>query len=125
MAVGPLMEVILFVQDMARQVAFYRDVLGLKVTYPAGLEDYTGQSWVTFDTGACTLALHDGGRGRIGEDAPKIVFRVEDIHAARAELLARGVSLGEVRAAAPGVWVCDGVDPEGNRFSLESQEAVA
>ncbi len=121
MAVGSL-EVILSVQDMARRVAFHRDLLGLKVTYSVDVQDYAGQPWVTFDTGACTLALHGGGRGRLGEDAPKIVFRVDDVHAARAQLLTRGVPLSEVRAAASGISVCDGVDLEGNPFSLESQE---
>lgn len=39
------------------------------------------------------------------------------------DLLARGVLLGETRTAAPGVLVCDGEDPEGNRFSIESRRA--
>jgi hypothetical protein len=42
---------------MDAQVAFYRDKLGLTVSYPDGLNDYTGEYWVTFATGACTLAL--------------------------------------------------------------------
>ena len=48
--------------------------------------------------------------------------QVDDILAAREELLNRGVELGEVRSAAPGVWVCDGEDPEGNKLSIESHE---
>lgn len=118
--VGELMEVILYVQDMNAQVAFYRDKLGLRVSYPEGVTDFSREMWVTLDTGMCTLALHGGGKRRLGEDAPKIVFRVADIEAARAELLKRGVSLGETRPAAPGVRVCDGVDPEGNKLSIES-----
>ncbi|HJW91163.1 MAG TPA: hypothetical protein VJ436_11030, partial [Anaerolineales bacterium] len=69
---------------------------------------------------ACTLALHGGGRRQMGEDAPKIVFRVENIETVRQTLLERGVQLGQVRQAAPGVQVCDGLDPEGNKFSIES-----
>ena len=64
---GTLIEVILFVQDMNRQVAFYRDVMGLSVSYPAGLLDYSDQHWVTLNTGSCTLCLHSGGQGRVGE----------------------------------------------------------
>jgi len=115
-----LMEVILYVQDMNAQVAFYRDKLGLPVTSPQGLADYSREFWVTLGTGACTLVLHGGGKRRLGEDAPKIVFRVGDIEAARRELVNREVSLGEVRSPAPGVWVCDGADPEGNKFSIEA-----
>jgi catechol 2,3-dioxygenase-like lactoylglutathione lyase family enzyme len=130
--VGELMEVILYVQDMNAQVSFYRDVLGLQVTEPAGflesadsrksgsIQDFEGVFWVTLATGACTLALHAGGERRQGEDAPKIVFRVADVPGARDELLRRGVPMGEVRSPAPGVQVCDGLDPEGNKFSIES-----
>lgn len=106
---------IFFVQDMNRQVAFYRDTLGLRLRSPQGMHDFSGVRWVELDTGSCTLALPAGGKGRIGEDAPRIVFWVADINAARNELLQRGVQLGQVRPAAPGIQVCDGVDPEGNK----------
>jgi catechol 2,3-dioxygenase-like lactoylglutathione lyase family enzyme len=115
------MEVIVYVQDMGKQVAFYRDALGLKVTFPQGVTDFKDQFWVTFDTGISVLALHAGSKGRLGEDSPKFVFRVADIQAARAELLKRGVLMGEVRTPAPGISVCDGKDPEGNAFSIESR----
>jgi predicted enzyme related to lactoylglutathione lyase len=115
------MEVILYVQDMNAQIAFYRDRLGLEVKEPTGVEDFSQVYWVELDTGPCTLVLHGGGQGRIGRDAPKIVFRVADIHSARKFLLERGVKVGEPRSPAPGVWVCDGLDPEENSFSIESQ----
>ena len=117
-----LMEVIIYVEDMNTQVAFYNRKLGFEISYPQGIDNYTDQMWVTMDTGTCTLALHGGGKRRFGADAPKIVFRVDDILAAREELIQRGVQLGEVRSAAPGVWVCDGADPEGNKLSIESHE---
>lgn len=116
-----LMEVILHVKDMNAMVTFYRDKLGLKVTYPTDLADYGKESWVTLDTGRCTLALHGGGRTRHGE-APshRIVFQTDDIQGARNHLISRGVQLGEVRSAAPRVLVTDGHDPEGNGYSIES-----
>ena len=120
--VKDLMEVILYVENMNTQVEFYTDKLGFKVAYPQSTDDYTDQMWVTLDTGACTLALHGGGKRRFGTDAPKIVFQVDDILAAREELIRRGVEIDEVRSAAPGVWVCDGEDPEGNKLSIESHE---
>jgi len=65
--------------------------------------------------------LHGGGERRIGKDAPKIVFRVTDIEAARVDLMERDVPLTEVRSPAPGVLVCDAGDPEGNSFSIEQR----
>lgn len=122
MKTNGLIEVIVYAADMDVQVRFYRDVFGLEITYPAGLESYADQVWVTLDAGGVLLALHGGGQGRLGADTPKIVFGVDDIHTARADLVAQGVNIDEVRSAAPGVWVCDGRDPEGNPFSIESHE---
>jgi len=39
--IGELMEVILYVQDMNAQVAFYRDRMGLAVTFPQGVTDFS------------------------------------------------------------------------------------
>ncbi len=105
-------------------VHFYRDTMGLKLQYPHNVDNYEKESWVTFWTGTCTLALHTGGKRRLGEDTPKIVFGVKDIENARGYLNRREVRIGEVRIPAPGVLVCDGFDPEGNPFSLEYQEIV-
>ncbi len=119
--VGELMEVIVHVQDMNPQVAFYRDTLGLKVSYPTNKEDYSKESWVTLETGRCVLALHGGGRTRLSESpSHRIVFRTQDIQAARNQLLRKGVQAGETRSPAPGVQVFDARDPEGNVFSIES-----
>jgi catechol 2,3-dioxygenase-like lactoylglutathione lyase family enzyme len=120
---GQLGEVIVYVEDMAAQVAFYRDVLGLSVIVPEGAFDAAAVYWVLFDTGDCKLALHGGGRRRFGEDAPKFVFFVDDIQAARKKLLAAGVPTGEIRSPAPGIEVADSKDPEGNAFSIEMHEA--
>src|SRR5262249_14169081 len=116
---GEISEIILFVKDMHAQVLFYRDKLGLEVKHPGKKADYSKEFWVELATGAVTLALHAGGKGRIGEDAPKIVLRVKNGAAARTELIARGVKMGEVRSPVPGLTICDCADPEGNRVSIE------
>lgn len=122
---GAISEVILYVEDMNTQIAFYRDKLGLEVKSPKETDDFSDIFWVEINTGPCTLALHAGGKRRFGPDAPKIVFQVDDILAARQALIDQDVNLNEIRSAAPGVWVCDGVDPEGNKFSIESHEKSA
>lgn len=121
-AIGEIMEIILYVEDMNRQVSFYRDKLGFKVKTPQGSADFSNEFWVELDTGTCSLALHTGGKRRFGVDAPKFVFRVNDILASRQALVDQEVKMGEIRSAAPGIWVCDGEDPEGNKFSIESHE---
>ncbi len=116
-------KLILYVSDMARMVAFYRDALGLELTHPTGLDNevLAREVWVTLDLGrGCTLALHAGGQGRQGEDAPTLVFQVTDIATAGAALSAAGARLAPPFAAAPGLLVAKGRDPEGNAFSLEA-----
>jgi catechol 2,3-dioxygenase-like lactoylglutathione lyase family enzyme len=117
-----LNQIILFVQDMHETAMFYRDKLGLKLLYPTDIDDFAGERWAIFDTGSCQLALHSGGKRRLGDDSPKLVFRVDDLEEARRELLSMGVSLSEIRPIQSGLSICNGVDPEGNRFSLESQD---
>ena len=116
-----VVSVILYVQDMGLMVSFYCDKLGFEVDLPADLSDYSQESWVVINTGATKLALNLGGSGRVGEDAPMIVFGVEDIEAARTTLLARGVALEEIFDAGDGVKVAQGRDAEGNPISLEQR----
>ena len=109
---GPLSAAIVHVDDMARETAFYRDVLELEPSYES-------EWWTTFDTGACTLALHGGGK--IGVPNVRVNFDVDDLDAARAALRERGIETTDVREPAPGVRVCDLRDPEGNTISLEER----
>lgn len=118
--INGLHEVILYVDDMGRQVEFYRDTLGLDVDFPSDLGDPDELDWVAFDTGACTLALHSGGRNETFEGSPEIVFEVDDIEKARELLRDRGVEVGEIRDVGPNIRVADSRDPEGNPFSIES-----
>ena len=118
MKTGPLIEVILYVSDMNRAVRFYRDVLGLIPVYPQ-CDDYSQEFWVVLDTGGCKLCLHGGGKQDHGQDSPKIVFQVDDIQQAREELLAQGCHAEPIFSPAEGIFVCNSIDPDGNRFSFE------
>ena len=83
---------IVFVSDMARSVAFYRDILGLPLRFES-------PEWTEFDTPGSTLALHlaDGpaipsqqhGSQRANAS---LGFRVEDIDAFHQEMIAKGVT---------------------------------
>jgi CBS domain-containing protein len=116
-----IVSVILYVEDMSLMVGFYRDKLGFEVEFPAGLADYSEESWVVMDTGACQLALNAGGSNNVGDDAPMVVFGVSDIEAARNALISRGVMLEEIFDAGGGVKVAQGRDPEKNPISIEQR----
>ena len=51
-----LTRIILYVQDVERLAAFYRDALGLAV-----VEAIAGE-WAVLKAGACEIALHRGGK---------------------------------------------------------------
>lgn len=121
---GELIEVILYVEDMKRQVKFYHEVLGLVPYLPVDPEKAARAPWVEFETGHCKLCLHKGGKGRLGEDAGRLVFRVKDVAEAREMLMEKGVNMGEIQSFDDGIEVADGFDPEGNRFSIEAREEV-
>ena len=88
---------ILFVKDLPRMTAFYRDTLGLTVASGSA-------GWVEFDAGPVSLALHAIPAAlaarividtppHVRENAPvKLSFAVADVAAERARLVAAGVS---------------------------------
>jgi len=119
--IGNLGELIIYVEDMSRQLRFYRDILGFRVLEPIEDAALSDAYWVLFDTGSCKLALHGGGKRQFGIDAPKFVFFVDDINAARERLVSAGNKVGDVRSPIDGVNVVDAFDPEGNAFSLEKR----
>jgi catechol-2,3-dioxygenase len=108
----------LVVDDLQAQRKFYREVVGLK-------ELGGGDSWVQFDMGFPNMLellersdepQYDRGRFQPG-------FAVDDIHAARAELVERGIeAVTEIEGGgdSQGYW-CYFRDPEGNVFELSQR----
>lgn len=113
------MEIILYVQNMNSVVRFYRDVLGLTLKYPQGLEDYADAMWVEFDLGEATLALHSGA-DETPDALHELVFRVENVARAREMIIAAGTKMGEIRNLEDGSPIAEGRDPAGHRFSIRS-----
>lgn len=107
-----LSRVVLFTADMDKMVAFYRDVLGLKLK-----TDEKG--WKEFDAGGCGIALHSGA-ARPGARPPKLAFDVKDVAATRQALIARGAKMGKV-SSRDGLDPCGGKDPDGNPLSLTNR----
>lgn len=114
-----LIEIILYVKNMNAEVRFYRDVLGLQLRYPKGLEDYSDEMWVEFSVGNSTLALH-GGAGSEPQDDHEIVFMVDNVAQAREMIIESGIEMGEIRPLENGSPISEGRDPDGHRFSIRS-----
>jgi catechol 2,3-dioxygenase-like lactoylglutathione lyase family enzyme len=104
--------IVLFTKDMPGMIAFYRDVLGLRLA-----KDEKG--WKEFDANGCIIALHNGSSSP-GKRPPKIGFWAKDIAAARQELLGRGAKLSKLMAGG-GLVRCEGKDPDGNPFSISDR----
>lgn len=100
--------------EMDRAVRFYRDVLGLP------LLRREGPAWALFDTGPVRFALHAAVEGRPVEiGGGTLVFRVEDLDAARASLGGRGVDFDEHVGEVEGYARFTSFrDPDGNRIQL-------
>jgi catechol 2,3-dioxygenase-like lactoylglutathione lyase family enzyme len=106
------------VSDVDRAIAFYRDKAGFNLDH-----DHTVNAELRFvqftpPGSACSIAL---GKGVV-DSAPGSVrglqLVVSDIHAARADLLGRGVEVGEVQTFPWGAFVFFS-DPDGNTWALQ------
>jgi predicted enzyme related to lactoylglutathione lyase len=116
-----LSQIILFVHDTARVMAFYAQ-LGLVVVDG---DATTGFVRLRDPTGGAVLALHytraiGPPTGPRVDTAMKPCFQVEDIDAARAALIAIGATMRDVHRF-EAIAFCDGIDPEGNVFQLTTR----
>lgn len=119
----PLAGVMLFVKDLPRLTAFYRDVLGLRPIHDTRLPD-----WVEFRGDGARFSLHaipSSVAAGISIDSPprareqgaaKLTFAVRDVEATLGEIEAMGLPL--LKRPWGGV---EAVDPEGNVFALQKE----
>jgi catechol 2,3-dioxygenase-like lactoylglutathione lyase family enzyme len=102
-----------WVSDMERAVAFYRDVLGLK------LLRQESATWAEFDAGGRRFALHSAGDGQpVRAGGATAVFAVGDLNRAKAELSARGVTFTHEGDIEDYARFASFLDPEGNSVQL-------
>lgn len=101
---------IVFVSDMSRSVAFYRDVLGFPLKFES-------PDWSEFVTKGTTLALHPAGRTPAGTCQPG--FGVEDLDAFHQQTQAQKVTcLQPPRMEEFGTRLAIYADPDGLPFSV-------
>jgi catechol 2,3-dioxygenase-like lactoylglutathione lyase family enzyme len=104
--------IVLFTKDMPGMVAFYRDVLGLKLRTAE-------KGWKEFDANGCIIALHNG-TSEVGRRPPKIGFWAKDIAATRQGLIGRGAKMSKLMVGG-GLVRCEGKDPDGNPFYVSDR----
>ena len=116
-SVSNLSVVYLYVRDMERSVAFYRDLLGIP------LEGDEHWAETTF-SGGTRFALHAAhqGIGELSSGTVHVDFEVEDAEAAALVLREHGVAVGEPLRDTWGTAV-EVVDPDGYTISLFQRAA--
>ena len=109
------------VTDVDRAKAFYADQLGFTLDVDVAPAEGVRVVQLTPPWSACSIAL---GTGLAAYEAPPGSIRglhlvVADIEGARAELIGRGVDVGEVTDVGGGVLYASLEDPDGNTLTLQ------
>lgn len=106
--------------DIDRAKAFYVERAGVRLDHDVTPADGVRVVQLTPPGSACSIVL---GQGLPGIEMPAGVMRgvhlvVADIHAARAELLDRGLETSEVKDMG-GIFYSGFTDPDGNTWALQ------
>lgn len=109
------------VTDIDRATAFYRDRVGFRLDVDVAPTPGVRIVQLTPPGSACSILLAEGLPTL---DAPAGALRglhlvVADIEAARADLLERGVPVGDVEDVGGGVLYAYFADPDGNTWCLQ------
>ena len=115
------------VSEMARSVAFYRDILGIPLKFES-------PDWSEFMTGVTTLALHGGGlapdplakgNGDKYAGTCSIGFNVEDVDKTYEELKAKGARfvMPPTQREGEGIKLAVCIDPDGLPIAFAQQIA--
>ncbi len=118
--IGRLALIMLVVADLERSVAFYGDLLGLRMRYRS-------TCWMELDAGNITLALHAAGDdvGTGPTTGCTFGFYVDDVAAWVEELHRTGVAIVHEPHREEFGAVAVIADPDGYRIHLVEVDAVA
>jgi len=118
-----MFRVIYFVSSTEKTARFYEKAFGARRMKPPAAQAYPSEDWIQVKTGSVQIGFH-----RIGSLEPnkkkrpanpfKLVFQVPDVATKRAELVRMGVEMTKIWPLEPRGSICDGWDPEGNRFQI-------
>jgi predicted enzyme related to lactoylglutathione lyase len=106
------------VADIDRAKAFYTDKVGFAAEHDARVDENVRFVQLTPPGSACSISLTSGVHQMRPGSIEGLQLVVEDADAAREELLARGVEVGEVQEFPWGRFVFFS-DPDGNAWSVQ------
>jgi predicted enzyme related to lactoylglutathione lyase len=112
MAVKKLQNAYYVTRDMDRAVAFYRDVLGLKLSFQ------DGSKWAQMKAGDVNFSLASLEEAAEGAQGATVIFEVDDIDAAVAALEAGGGAVLGHRDMGDHGRALTFRDPDGNLVQL-------
>jgi len=109
------------VADVERSIAFYEGTLGFTKDVDVQPADGVRIVQLTAEGSGCSIGFGTGLDVYRGEPGSirGLHLVVEDIEAARAELVGRGVEVSEVHDFGGGVKGAEFADPDGNSFELQ------
>ncbi len=109
------------VSDVDRAIAFYADRLGFTKDHDVQPAEGIRVVQLTPEGSGCSIGFGTGLAVYAGEPGSVrgVHLVVEDIDQARAELVGRGVEVGEIQDFGGGVRGADFSDPDGNSFELQ------
>lgn len=130
MAILGIDTVAIVVSDRRKAIAWYRDVLGLRVHYigPNNPSAAAGEGtpedpghWIEVGPPRPSTRVHLCEMGGDTEPGPTgITFLTSDIRADYGRMRGRGVRFTSEPARMDwGEWLCEFEDPDGNRFDLK------
>jgi catechol 2,3-dioxygenase-like lactoylglutathione lyase family enzyme len=106
------------VSDVDRAKAFYTDKIGFDADHDHRVTDELRFVQLTPPGSACSIAIGTGLADMPPGSVQGVQLVVEDIQAARAELVDRGVEVSEVQDLPGGPFVFFS-DPDGNGWSVQ------
>lgn len=110
------------VSDVDRAKAFYTDQIGFNADHDHRVSDEIRFVQLTPPGSACSIAIGTGVTDAASGSVQGMQLVVDDIDAARAELVQRGADVSEVQDFAWGRFVFFS-DPDGNRWAVQQLPA--
>jgi len=109
------------VADVERSIAFYADKLGFTKDVDVQPAEGIRVVQLTAEGSGCSVGFGTGLEVYRGEPGSirGLHLVVEDIEAARAELVGRGVEVSDIHDFGGGVRGAEFSDPDGNSFELQ------
>jgi predicted enzyme related to lactoylglutathione lyase len=106
------------VSDVDRAKAFYADQVGFNADHDHAVSDEIRFVQLTPPGSACSIALGKGISTSAPGSLQGLQIVVPDVHAARAELVSRGVEVSDVQEFPWGSFVFFS-DPDGNGWAVQ------